>query len=110
MPDGEDDPRWDALVAAVLRVAAVQERRSRFADKPALWLDGREIAHLEAPGIIDLRITQAGWSAVKEDFRADPAVRRDSSRRDWLELHVRSAADVERLSPLLAAAITANRR
>jgi len=84
------------------------ERRSRFGDKPALFSGSREIAHLEAPGVIDLRITRAGWAQVRDDFGHDPAVRHDRSRRDWIELHLRSVADVDRLGRLLAVAVAAN--
>lgn len=73
-------------------------------------LDGREIAHLEAPGVIDLRITHAGWSQARESFSDDSAVRREPSRRDWLELVLPSAADINRLTELLAVAIASNLR
>jgi len=63
---------------------------------------------MEAPGVIDLRITRAGWRQVNEHFSADPAIRRDPSRRDWIELHLSSAADLDRLGELLAAALAAN--
>jgi hypothetical protein len=33
---------------------------------------------------------------------------RTSSRRDWIELHLRSAVDLERLRELLAVALAAN--
>ena len=78
---------WEAFIIAMLAAGPVAERRSRYADKPALFSASREIAHLEAPGVIDVRITRAGWSQVKNRFGADPAVRRDPSRRDWIELH-----------------------
>jgi hypothetical protein len=68
----------------------------------------REIAHLEAPGVIDLRITSTGWSRVRERFGDDPCVRRDPTRRDWIELRLTSAADLDRIGDLLAAALTAN--
>jgi hypothetical protein len=102
------DVLWDEFVAAVLPLGPVDERGSRYGDKPALVIGAREIAHLEAPGVIDLRITQAGWSQVREQFGADPAVRREKSRRDWLELVPESAADVDRLAPLLAVAVASN--
>jgi Family of unknown function (DUF5519) len=92
----------------MLPLGPVQESRSRYADKPALVLDGREIAHLEAPGVVDLRITSAGWSQARDRYAGDPDVRRDPSRRDWLELVLRSAADVPRLSDLLTIAVDAN--
>ena len=105
-----DDPCWEAFVAAMLPLGPIQERRSRFADKPALFLDGREIAHLEAPGVIDLRITSAGWRQTRDNYGEDPAVCRDSSRRDWLELLLQSAAEIDRLAPLLTVAVAANLR
>jgi hypothetical protein len=107
--NGEEDPRWDAFVTAMVRLCPVQEGRSRFADKPALFVDGREIAHLEAPGVVDLRVTHSGWSRARADFSDDPAVVRDRSRRDWLELVLQSAADVDRLTSLLAIAVASNR-
>jgi Family of unknown function (DUF5519) len=108
MSDDLGDVLWEAFVIAMLATGPAVERRSRYGDKPALFTASREIAHLEAPGIIDLRITRAGWSQVRDRFDADPAVRRDPSRRDWIELHLGSAADLDRLGALLAAAIAAN--
>ena len=86
----------------------VQERRSRYADKPALFVAGREIAHSEAPGVIDLRITQAGWLRVRAEYAGDPVVRHESARRDWIELHLESAGDLDRLASLLLTAWAAN--
>jgi Family of unknown function (DUF5519) len=103
-----DHVLWDAFVAAVLPLGPVHERVSRYGDKPALVVDNREIAHLEAPGVIDLRITQAGWSRVRDQFGADPAVRKERTRRDWLELVLESAAELDRLAPLLAVAVISN--
>lgn len=108
MSDDHGDALWDAFVTAMLEAGPVVERRSRYGDKPALFTARREIAHMEAPGVIDLRVTQAGWRQVKEHFVGDPAVRRDPSRRDWIELDLSSAADLDRLAALLAAALTAN--
>jgi hypothetical protein len=45
---------------------------------------------------------------AREDFAADPAVRHDSGRRDWIELHLRGASDLERLTRLLGLAAAAN--
>jgi hypothetical protein len=105
---GEDDLRWDAFVTAMLAAGPVLERSSSYGDKPALFLDGREVAHLEAPGVIDLRISRKGWLQARDGYRDDPAVRRDPSRRDWIELHLRSPADLNHLAGLLAIAIAAN--
>ena len=108
MSGDQGDVLWEAFVVVMLAAGPVAERRSRYGDKSALFTASREIAHLEAPGVIDLRITRAGWSRVKDRFGMDSAVRRDRSRRDWIELHLDSAADIDRLGGLLAAAIAAN--
>jgi Family of unknown function (DUF5519) len=108
MSEDHGDAVWEAFVLAMLAVGPVTERRSRYGDKPALFSASREIAHLEAPGVIDIRLTRAGWSQVKDSFGADPAVRRDPSRRDWIELHLDSPADLDRLGGLLATALDAN--
>jgi hypothetical protein len=107
MAYGQEDV-WDTFVDSVLSIAPAVERRSRYGDKPALWITGREIAHREAAGIIDLRITRTGWLQVQERYETDPAVRREASRRDWIELHLHSAADLERVRELLAIAVVAN--
>jgi hypothetical protein len=103
------DPVWEAFVVAMLAAGPARERPSRYGGKPALYTDKREIAHLEAPGVIDLRITQAGWSRLRTEFGQDQAVRHDRSRRDWIELHLTSAEDLPRLGRLLITAMNANR-
>jgi hypothetical protein len=106
--DGHDGSCWEAFVTSMLAVGHASERRSRFADKPALFIGNREIAHSEAPGVIDLRITRAGWLQAREEFGQDAAVQHDPARRDWIELHLASAADLDRLGGLLAIAAAAN--
>jgi hypothetical protein len=108
MHEVQGDLLWDAFVLLMLTAGAAQERDSRYGDKPALVAGHREIAHLEAPGVIDLRITRDGWSRVSADFGDDPAVRRDPGRRDWIELHLSSIQDLDRLGPLLRTAMAAN--
>jgi hypothetical protein len=41
-------------------------------------------------------------------FGGDPAVRRDPFRRDWIELQLCSASDLDRLPALLTVAMAAN--
>lgn len=108
MADDAAGEIWDAVVTTMLAAGPVHERRSRYGDKPALWTDRREIAHLETPGVIDVRITAAGWARAKSDFGAHGAVRRDPSRRDWIELRPASADEVRQLAALLSIAVAAN--
>jgi hypothetical protein len=112
------DALWNAFVEAMLAAGHAEERRSRYGAKPALVVAGREIAHQEAPGVIDLRITGAGWRLARDRYGTDPAVHRDPSRRDWIELRLAAGtddastdgarADLDRLRDLLAIAMSAN--
>lgn len=108
MAADDGDLLWEAFVDAMLRAGHADERRSRFADKPALFMGSREIAHLEAPGVIDLRVTSAGWTQAKARFGGGPAVHREPSRHDWIEIHLSCRADLDRLGDLLAIAMAAN--
>lgn len=99
---------WEAFVAALLHHAPVVERRSRYADKPALFLERREVAHLEAPGIIDLRLTRQGWTQLRDRLGGDARVRHDARRRDWVELRLRTTQDITDLDTVLATAATLN--
>ena len=104
----QGDALWDQFVTVMLAAGPAQECPSRYGDKPALLAGRREIAHLEAPGVIDLRITRKGWSRMIAAFGGDPAVVRDASRRDWIELHLQSADDLDRLRHLLTTAMEEN--
>jgi hypothetical protein len=99
---------WDAFAAAMRSAGPVVARPACYGGKPALVAGRREIARCEAPRLIELRITQAGWSRASAEFGHDPAVWRDPARPDWLQLHLRSVTDVARLSGLLVIAMTAN--
>jgi hypothetical protein len=65
-------------------------------------LEAGKFAHLETPGVIDLRITRGGMVAGPVDVDDDPAVRYDPSLGNWIELHLRSATDLDRPGRLLA--------
>jgi hypothetical protein len=101
-----EDMVWPAVVEACAEAGPVYERPSQWGGKPALFLGHREIAHYDGQGIVDLRITASGWKQVT--FGDDPAVTRDRSRRDWVSISLASTEDVERLRPLLVAAVRAN--
>jgi hypothetical protein len=103
-----EDPIWQAFVDAMLELGPAEERRSRYANKPALYLLAREVAHREGPGVIDLRVTQQGWAEVGGAFADDSLVLRDPRRRDWVELRLRSTDDLEHLGSLLAKTVAAN--
>jgi len=104
----EDDPIWLAVVDLCEELGPVEHRACRWADKPALFLGRREIAHAEAPGLLDLRITVKGWRAQAAAFTGDPGIHHDPRRRDWIELNIAAPGEVERLRPLFEQSIAAN--
>lgn len=65
----------------------LDERPSRYGDRPALWLDEREIAHVESDGSVDLRVGRAVIRAHRADWRDRPGVvLRPSSSADWVHV------------------------
>jgi hypothetical protein len=75
---GDDGLRWDAFVTAMLGKRGV---RAPLPYARFLFIEAWD-AYLEAPGVIDLRITRQGGHG-QSVYGGDPAVRNDRSRRDW---------------------------
>lgn len=68
-----------------------------FSDRPAFWVNGKEIAHEDADGSYDVRLTRQVIRQMRDALRAEPRVRlRSSSSSDWVEVDV-ADADGERL-------------
>jgi hypothetical protein len=57
-------------------VPGVVEATSRYGDRPCWLVDGREIAHLDADGTLDVRLTRAV-------IRTRPELK-GTKRRDWV--------------------------
>lgn len=107
MTGGATDPVWEAVVAYMLPLGPIREQRSQYAEKPALvTAAGREIAHSEADGVVDVRITRAGWRRISLSYGDDPRVQ-PRARSDWIELHL-TAGDVAAMGDLLAQVAHAN--
>jgi Luciferase len=75
---GRARPSWwlcpvsEWLRELVLSVGGMVEAPSRYKDDLAYWVEGREIAHLEAGNVLDLRLTRA----VIKEFKDDPRLGR----------------------------------
>src|SRR5579875_1786519 len=98
------DAFWGGVLSAARELGPVEVRISGTAAKPALWLHDHELARWQAPGVIDVRVTAAGWEQLRTSFDGDPAVAPDPSSPDWVVLRG-GASDVERLRPIVAAAV-----
>jgi hypothetical protein len=93
----------------ILAVGDVVECPSRYKDDLAFWVDGREIAHLEAANVVDLRLTRSAISRQRAELRADPRVELRTGS-DWLTVRVEGPQDADFVTALVRQAVAANRK
>lgn len=97
---------WERL----LTIDGAVESPSMFSDRTALWVNGKEIAHRDADGTYDVRLSRQLIRQRREALRAEPLVHlRASSSSDWLAVEVDGARGEELLLELVAAAAAAHR-
>lgn len=85
----------DSIVSRLLALPGVEERRSRFADKPALFFGGREFFHLDEPGLADVRLGRKTIRSRIDDLRSDRRIELRTGSSDWIHVRFRSGDDVE---------------
>ena len=73
------------------------------------WCNGTEIAHFDAPDVIDLRLTKQVIREMRKQLREDGRVQLRASGSDWIEVQLSSDADVEFASGLAERAAAAHR-
>ncbi len=100
----------DRLMRELCRIDGVIEGESAFKDGPALWVDGKEIAHLEGERSIDVRLTRAQIRARRADLRADPRVILRSASSDWITVEFADQRDEAFVRELTEIAAAAHRR
>ena len=86
----------------------VVERPSRFRDDTAYWVGGREIAHFDDAGVVDIRLTRKVISAHRA-LVDDARVHRHGRSSDWVDVTVSSEDDLPFLTELAALAADAHR-
>jgi hypothetical protein len=97
----------DRIMRELCQIDGVIEGESAFKDGPALWVNGKEIAHFEGERAIDLRLTRAEIRARRATLRADPRVSLRSSSSDWITVVYAGPQDedfVRELTEISAAA------
>lgn len=98
------------LQQRLVAIDGVVESPSMFSDRPALWVDGKEIAHRDADGSYDVRLTRRVIREMRDRLRADPRVHlRASSSADWIEVRVDDGDAEELVVELVRAAADAHR-
>ncbi len=103
----EPGPLEKRVLQAARRIAGVVEHPSQFSPLPALWVDGREVAHVPS-GHVDVRLTHDVIRERRSSLREDPRVLQ--IRRDWVLIRLQHPEDVAFVVELLKRAVVANRR
>jgi hypothetical protein len=100
----------DAQLRASLGcVADVVESPSMFGAEAAWWCNAKEIAHVEAPGTIDIRLTRSVIRDLRPTLRADARVVFRRNRSDWIEVRDATTPDVAFVVDLVGRAAAAHR-
>lgn len=79
-----------------------------FGPGAAVWVGRREVAHMDSPDVLDIRLTRSVIRSEREVLRSDPRVTLRYSSSDWLEFEVASIEDLDAAADLVAQAIAAN--
>jgi Family of unknown function (DUF5519) len=93
--------RCSELEAAVISDGA-------FTEGPAVWVGRREIAHFDADGMLDIRLTKASIRSRRAAFAVDDRISLRPGTSDWLELSLHTVGDVDFAVSLVEEAIAAN--
>ena len=99
----------ETLAAALCRIDGVVEAESAFTSGPAFWVNGKEIAHFDSDGAIDLRLTRAAIRTRRAALRADPRVTLRATASDWLTIEFCCPQDEEFVCGLAEVAAAAHR-
>jgi hypothetical protein len=77
------------LQEQIARIEGVVEAKSKFADRPAWWIEGKEIAHMDGDSVLDIRLTRQVIRARRDDLGTHPEITfRRSTSAEWIEIEV----------------------
>lgn len=103
-----DNVRFLELFESCSGLDGVQIGEGAFAPGPALWVGTREVAHVDADGSLDVRLTRQVISRRRAELRADQRVSMRPSTSDWIEIRVGGGEDIGVARSLIEDAIAAN--
>ena len=96
------------LARRLASLPGVAQSESMFGHGLAFWVNGKEIAHFEGPGIIEVRLTNGVIQALRPALKADPRVTLRRSGADWLTVQY-TQTDADFVVELVAQAEAAHR-
>ncbi|MFQ5986976.1 MAG: luciferase family protein [Thermoplasmata archaeon] len=99
----------DQLDAKIAALRDVIRGTSRWSDRKAYSVAGREFAHLHGPDEVDIRLTARLQSRHKGRLRGDERVGLRQNRSEWITFTLRSTEDVRDALEWIRMARDANR-
>src|ERR1051326_5200649 len=99
----------DRLARRLAKLPGITESESMFGHGSAYWANGKEIAHFEADGVIEVRLTRSVLRDRRSALKADPRVFLRPSGADWITVRFATAADIDFVVELVTLAEGAHR-
>ena len=97
------------LIEALRHIDGVERSASMFGSDDAFRCNGKEIAHLDGPGAVDVRLTRAVIKEMRPALRDDPRVTFRRGTSDWVEVRCTADDDVELAVALVERSAAAHR-
>jgi len=97
------------LAQRIAELPGIVVSDSMFGHGDAYWANGKEIAHFEGDGVIEVRLTRAVIKDRRAALKADPRVTLRPSGADWMEVTFATPADEAFVIELVATAEAAHR-
>jgi predicted dehydrogenase len=94
------------------RISAIDDvivSESMFGHGDAYWVNGKEIAHFEDEGVIEVRLTRAAIRDRRPAFKIDERVELRPSGADWITVRFATRGDVDFVAELVDVAAVAHR-
>jgi Family of unknown function (DUF5519) len=101
--------RRERLASGLRNIDGLVESPSMFGTQNGFWCNGKEVAHFDAPDVVDLRLTKAVIRELRPRLRSDPRVALRKSGSDWIEVRVTATDDVAFVVELAERAAAAHR-
>ncbi len=83
------------LDSKILSLLGVEKRRSRWMDRDAYFIGGREFVHFHRNDEVDVRLTSGFQRKYASEIRNDPRVRFRRNPSQWVTIDYRTREDVD---------------
>ena len=97
------------LEVRIVAIDGVAVSESQFGHGDAYWVNGKEIAHFEGDGEIEIRLAKAEIRERRPAFKADDRVTLRPSGADWVTVRFERNDDVAFVVDMVSAAADAHR-